>query len=211
MRKLITLISLVTVCSSWAALGHTNRLQSFSPKLRQFLAGHAAADQILLGAVLSLSNRTVQVTSLVVTYFYTDDENTPRSSSYSAGPNVSISIRENQEPCDEYLSLLFHVFKAQRGDRFKVLTDQAKSGDLSKDDFVKEALREQFHCIVKLRGLFDELQLTTKEKESSYCYREFGKYPKDFEEFFAGMELDRSRGNLLSLEEGWYETLRKTQ
>ena len=171
----------VLVCISCPA-EERGVLRMASPKLKQFIANHPAAAQTLSGALSeAFSNRTVQVH-----YFYSDDESVPRAShSYPEETLVRIIIRENQEPCDEYICLLFEILNSQGEKRFREIIKEARSKTLSKPGFAREIMRQEFQAVKKVRGLVDRLQLGRSEKEASYFFKKFVECPDDFDAFLS--------------------------
>jgi len=194
MRKLIGLILLAALICIPCSAEESSILKMVSPKLKQFLADHPAALSALTGAISeSLSNRTVNLF-----YFYSDDESIPRASHhYPAEASVGIVLRENQEACDEYIGLIFEIWNSQGEKRFKDLAEQAKSGVVSKADFVKGIQRQEFQAVQKVRALIAGLKLTDKERDTSYFVKKFVECPDNFEEFLTykprGVTRDQSK------------------
>src|SRR6185295_18820026 len=106
-----------------------------SPKLRQFLTDHPAA-------ALTLSNTLAEaftVRTYRIYYFYSDDESIPRAAHTYAGPStVWITVRENQQPADEFVGILFEALNSEGGQRFGELADLARAGRITKTNFVRE-------------------------------------------------------------------------
>ncbi len=180
MQKVIALLCLAVFLGASCSAEDTNFLKTVSPKLKQFLVDHSAASNALVAAISeSFSNRTVYLY-----YFYSDDETRPRALHYYPDDSaVGIMIRENQEPCDEYICLVYEVLNSQGENRFKALFEQARSGAVSKEIFVRGVLHQEFQAVTRVRGLLDGFKLNTKEKSSSYYFKKFSDCPDDFEQF----------------------------
>jgi hypothetical protein len=180
-------------------------LKTASPKLRRFLADHPAASQAIAGAISNaFTNRTV-----ALFYLYCDDEYMPRADHYyPAEAQVCIVIRENQEPCDEFISLIFEILNSQGEKRFNELTEQAKSGAMSKSDYVKEVRRQEFQALKKVRGLLGGLKFSRSERSKSYFFGRVTEIPDDFEKFLTndpkGMTIFEQR-----LYEQSFDSIRK--
>jgi hypothetical protein len=205
MRKIIVLIALpILLCLS--SLGEDGGvLNMASPKLKQFLANHSAASQTLVAAISeSFSNRTVQLY-----YFYSNDEARPRALHYYPGDSaVGLAIRENQEPCDEYLCLIFEILNSQGEKRFKDLMEQAKAGTVSRKDFARGIMRQEFQAVQRVRGMLDGLKLSPEEKGASYYFKMFADCPDDFEKFLTYKPKGVTREPLKEYEQQ-YDSLRK--
>jgi len=206
-RKLIALTWLVTICTAAA-----QPLPGVvSPKLRQFLAGNPSAEQIISEVMsVSFSNRPVQIY-----YFYSDDDSRPRGGLYYAGETrespITLTIRENQETCDEYLTLLLWTLYSQGEKRTIELMEQAKTGALSRADFEREVKQQEFQVLLKARGLLKRLKLTTSERESSFYYKWIAECPDDFVEFLLYKPKGAVSCNPSSQPKDFYDSLRKGQ
>jgi hypothetical protein len=177
MRLVLTLIFVLLA----AALRAQN---SFSPKLTQFLLGHPAASLALSNVLAEASSeRTVQVY-----YFYTHDETAPKAHHNYLGDSttVGIFVRENQPAaCDECIGVLFEILKSKGDKRFRELWGQAKSGSISKMDFVTEVKRQEFQAVQAVQNLIRTFDLKAEEIAASSSYRLFMETPKSFEAFLA--------------------------
>src|SRR5262245_13438390 len=141
MREFMALIWLTTLFWISCPAEEAGVPKMASPKLKRFLADHPAASQSLAGAISeSFSNRT-----MMLYYFYSDDETQPRVfHKYPEQSVVLVVVRENQEPCDEFICLIFEILNSQDEKSFKDLSEQAKSGAISKADFSSAAMRQEF-------------------------------------------------------------------
>jgi hypothetical protein len=205
MRKSIALICLPILLSISSSAEDSGILKVVSPKLKQFLAEHSAASQTLVAVISeSFSNRTVQLY-----YFYSDDDARPRALHYYPDDSaVGLLIRENQEVCDEYICLIFEILNSQGEKRFKDLAEQAKSGTVSKKDFARGIMRQEFQAILRVRGLLDGLKLKPKEKSASYYFKKFADCPDDFEKFLTYQPKGVTRDQFKEYEQA-YDSLRK--
>src|SRR5205809_7066972 len=81
-----------------------------SPKLRQFLQAHPPALAELTNSFdAAFTNRTIQIY-----YFYETDESMARAYHYYPKDlSVVIVLRENQEPSDELITLLFELINSR--------------------------------------------------------------------------------------------------
>lgn len=209
-RTLFTVILLATASLDlWADQG---TLESrLSPKLRQFLEPRPAALKALITSISeAFSNRTYWVT-----YVYSDDDSEARAFHYYPNtiglPDVIICLRENQQPLDEFITLVFEVRNSTGEKRFREITDGAKAGKLSKDQFVRGILQQEFEAIKSTRDSLLILKPSEKEKNSSYYYLRYSECPNDFEGFLSYTKrVSRKRDPVKEYEEQ-YELLRKQQ
>jgi hypothetical protein len=205
MRKHIALIWLTAFFCIWCSAEESGVLKMVSPKLKQFFADHPAASQTLGGIISeSFSNRTVQLY-----YFYSNDETVPRASHYyPAESAVRIFIRENQEPSDECICLIFEILNSQGEKRFQELIDEAKSGAVSKRDFVRGIMRQEFEAVKRVRGLLKSFKLSKKEISMSYMYNKFAQCPDDFEAYAVYKPKGVTRDQYKEYEQ-FYDSLQK--
>jgi hypothetical protein len=128
----------------------------------------------------ALSGRKVEIY-----YCYTDDESLPKAHHHYMGDlsTVGIFVRENQLPCDECISVLFEVLNSRGQKRFLELFDQAKSGTISKQDFVTEVTRQEFQAVEATHRLLPDLHLTEKEIAKSRSYGQFASIPIEFKAY----------------------------
>ena len=158
----------------------TNIVNMASLQLRKFLVDHPGATTSLSNAVLeAFAGRTVQLV-----YFHTDDESIPRAShQFPTESSVVIFIRENQEPCDEYICLIYEVLNAEGDQRFAELAKQATAGTISRTNFVRGIMRQEFPAVKRLQGLLDSFKLSEPEKSASYFFSKIIRCPDDFESY----------------------------
>jgi len=153
-----------------------------SPKLREFLSAHPAALQSLTNILSrAFAERTIQLY-----YFYSDDESAARASHYYQSDSVvGIVIRENQQPADEFICLVFEVLNSESQKLFQELMRKAESGAISRMDFAEEMLRVEFKAVQAIRDLLGTFRLSKREMSKSYHYKLFNETPKRFEDFLA--------------------------
>ncbi len=209
MRKLFITVLLLATASPglWAQQG---MLESrLSPKLRQFLAPRPAALRSLGASLVeAFSNRTYWVC-----YIYSDDDSEARAFHYYPNtiglPDVVICLRENQEPMDEFITLLFEVLNSKGEKRFRELTDEARAGTVSKDQFVREVLRREFEATKSTRDSLLMLKLSEKEKSGSHYYPLFSECPSEFEGFLSYTRRTSRKRDVVKDYEAQYDSLRK--
>ena len=178
-----------------------------SPKLRQFLIEHPEASLALSNALSeAFSNRSVHLF-----YMYSEDESISRASHYyEDASSVGIVLRENQQPTDECICLIYEILNSEGEKRFKQLTEQAKSGTVTKEDFVKGILREEFPTEMKMQKIVGTFKLTKKEKKESYFYDQIIHEPSDFEAAIAYKKKAAHNQELIKFYEQEYANLRAT-
>lgn len=182
MRKKYTYSFLLVLLCFCARAQDTNILSMVSPKLRQFLVDHPQASMTLSNVISeAFPTRTVQLY-----YFYTEDDSIGRAFHYYPAESVvGICIRENQKPCDECICLIFEILNSEGEKRFKQLSEQAKDGAVSKTNFVREIMRQEFQAVKKVQSLISDFKLGRKELSESHYYAIYIQCPQDFEAFLA--------------------------
>jgi hypothetical protein len=202
-----TIFVLFSICLS-ASGQQSNFQRMFSPKLRQFVASHPAAMHIITNAVSeAFSNRTAQLY-----YFYSEDASVPRASHYyPSEAAVGIMLRENQPPIDEYLCLLFEVVNSESEERFRAIYQKAQSGDISRRDFPRAILKEEFKAAIRTRDLIKQLKLDAKEvAESEECQHFLG-CPTKFEDFLDySQKISSPERDAIKEYEAVYDSLRNS-
>jgi hypothetical protein len=208
MLKRLSLILLVVLsCISLRAQG-TNIYSMMSPKLRQFLAGHPEVSSSL-SKVLSdaFSNRTV-----FLYYFYTDDKSVARASHYYPNESsVGIAIQENQQPSDQCICLIFEMLNSEGEKRFYELTEEAQTGSISRADFARGMLRQEFQAVKKMQKLLRDFKLSKTEIAESHYYKAFIGCPNTFEAFLNYSTSAVSERDAIKDYEQEYDLLRETQ
>lgn len=178
-----------------------------SPKLRQFLADYPSALEALSNAV----SESTSCQNLRLYYFYSSDESVPRAYHHYTGESgVTIVIRENQQPCDEWIWFLFEVLNSRGEKRFMQLGDMARAGTISKTDFPREVLRQEFQAVKMTKALIRTVHLSRQEEEESYCFNRFVECPDDFEEFLSYKKRVSPGRDQINEYEREYEVLRQS-
>ena len=158
-----------------------NAQSCFSPKLAKFLVEHPAASVVFSNAMSQASsNRIIQIF-----YYYTADKRDP-GSCHRYVDNLSvvgIYVRENQPVIDECISILFEAVNSKGEQRFRELYESAKTGSISKNDYVREILRVEFQAVKATKGFLRALNLTSEEISQSEIYNHFVNSPTNFDVF----------------------------
>ena len=205
-RKIIILFLLLLLClSSWAQ--QNNFLGGASPKLRQFLTDHPAATKLLTNTLSeAFSNRTVHLY-----YFYSDDESIARAFHYyQYESSVVIAIRENQQPSDEFICLVFEMLNSEGETRFQEISEKAASGTISRTNFPIEILKVEFEAVKRIHDLLGNLKLNEKEVDESYYYNRFTQCPNKFEDFLSYTKKVSPHRDPIKEYEAKYDLLRRT-
>jgi hypothetical protein len=205
-KKLPLVLLSVFLCASCLAQD-SNLLSAASPKLRQFLADHLEASQALSNVLAeAFATRTVRLY-----YFYSDNESVARAFHYYPEKSVvGIMMRENQQPCDECMCLIFEMLNSEGEKRFGQLEEKAKDGTVSKEGFVREVLRQEFQAVKKTQALIGQFKLSQKEITESYYYDRFIRCPSEFDEFLSyKTKVSPKRADLKGYYQ-IYDSLRKT-
>jgi hypothetical protein len=207
MKPIIFLFLLFLYTSSWGQ--ERNILDMVSPKLQQFLIGHSAASELLTNVLSeAFSNRTVQLY-----YFYSNDKSNPRASHYYPDESVvGITIRENQQPSDEFICLIFEAMNSESERSFQELVHKAESGDISRADFARKMLKVEFKAVKRMRGLISNVKLSDKEIADSYYYNRFVECPNKFEDFLTyAKRISPSERDPVKEFEAKYDLLQKSK
>jgi hypothetical protein len=208
-HRLSCFILTVSIISCYSSRAKDTTIQErCSPTFRQFLSAHPAALQSLTNAMLEAFGQRTR--SLF--YFYSDDETMPRS--YHDFPNeskVSIYVRENQEPVDEFICLIFDAQNAANDKRYSDLFDKARTGAISKNDFAREMSQLELDAIKQTRDILNKIAIGASEgRKSDYC-KLFEDTPDDLDKFLVyNKKLTPSR-NIFKELEAKYDFLRKDQ
>jgi hypothetical protein len=155
--------------------------EQFSPKLSQFLVAHPAASAALSNVLWEARS----VRPVHIYYFYASAQvHLPTTHRYFQDSSaVGIFVRENQSPCDECIDILFEALNLKGEKRFMALFDQARSGRISRGDYVKEMQRQELQAVVATKKLITNFNLSQAEAAESWNYRAFTQTPTEFEKF----------------------------
>jgi hypothetical protein len=175
--KIPLLVALVLVCAS--SYGQ----QAVSPKLLEFLTAHPEA-QTVLSNVLSEA-QTVRAVHLY--YFYASERcHLPTMHRYLEDFSIAgIFVRENQPACDECIDIVFEALNLKGEKRFRELWSQARSGTITREDFVTEMQRQELQAVVEAKKLVSGFKLSKKEAAESWNYTNLMQMPTEFEQYVA--------------------------
>jgi hypothetical protein len=206
-RKQIAIVVLVLSCfAGWAQ--QQNFFDTVSPKLNKFLASNPAAYKTLTNAL----TETFSTNSLLIHYFYSGNEAEARAYHFypqvAGMPDVIICVRENQTALDEYISILFEAINARGQPRFLQLVDAAKSGTISRNDFVHGILKIEFEATKAIKELLISLKLSRKDCKGSYFYDRFANGPTTYEEHRAYVKKVSPQRDAIGHYEKTYDELR---
>ena len=146
-------------------------------------------------------------------YFYSQDDSAPPA--YHYYPNtigqgdVVVCLRENQEPWDEFITLVFELLNSRSERRFAELYQKAKAGTISKGEFATNVLRAEFNAVRDTRDLVRGLELSKKDKSKAPYYSSFLGCPSDFESFLPYAKKTSPGRDPLRDYEAQYDALRK--
>ena len=211
MRTLVSvfLTSAMMLTCSWA---QQSTVQSnMSPGLRQFMNSHPTAlDQLNRSFSDSFSNKTVWVC-----YFYSDEDS--RAQAFHFYPNtadlaeVVICVSENQGPIDQFITMLFEALNSKGERRFSELMDQARAGTISKTDFARAILKQEFEATKETRDLLVTLKFRPKDKAASHYFSLFAQCPSEFDDFLAHTKRVSGKRDAMKEYVAKYDLLRRNQ
>jgi hypothetical protein len=208
MRKsiYISLLAMMFCVSSWAQ--SSNIVNEASPKLRKFLSDNSVAEKFFTNAIANaFSNRTVQLF-----YFYSDDESVARAYHFYpntvGSPDVMLCIRENQTPLDEFITTLFETLNTKNETAFTELSQNAYYGKITKEQFAKEVLRNEFEATKSVRSILLALKFGTNETSDAYFYDMYIKCPTNFDDFLT-YSKKVSKRDIMKEYEIKYDSFRK--
>ncbi|MGO8926228.1 MAG: hypothetical protein ACLQU3_04970 [Limisphaerales bacterium] len=207
-KHILLLLTLFLACLSSPARGE-DLFSAMSPKLKKLVTANPVAWKALTNAC-SIAFRT---NTVGLAYFYSEDDSRARAVHYYphflGEADVWICVRENQQPWDEFTSLLYELLNSANQGRFEEIMGRARSGSLTKPQFVREVARVEFDAVKAVRGILRQMRLTKKEKTESYCYYRFIGCPDDFEEFLGYGRRVSSQRDVTKYYELQYDRLRK--
>jgi hypothetical protein len=176
----------------------------FSPKLRRFLANNSNA-AVLLSKTLSeaFTNRAIQIY-----YFYSNGE-PDAFHSYPESNSVIIAVRENIQPLDEFLGIMYESLNSENAPSFVELCHRAELGTISKVDFAQEILRLEFNAEKRLRTFRGDVKLSYGETSKSKHYKRMIDCPGNFQEFLTYSQKVALPQDPIREDEKQYEVLRK--
>ena len=194
-------------CSSFAQ--ETNILNAVSPKLKKLLITNPAACAALTNSFAAATAKG----SLCLLYFYSENNKAPRAFHYyphSVGmAEIVLCVRENQHPWDEFIAIMFELLNSKNEDRFEQLGDRARSGSLSRKEFVHGIMRLEFEAMKATGDVLRKLKPPKKEISGSQYYATFTNYPGNFEGYLAITKANAQGRNPMREYGAQYDALRK--
>jgi hypothetical protein len=119
-----------------------------------------------------------------ISYFYTDDDSIPKAGHYYPNESaVGITVRENQEPLDEFVCIVFEAINSENEKPFQEIVQQAQQGLISRERFARDILRLEFNAVLKTRDLLKRLKLNVGDMSTLYLYKHMMECPDTFDEF----------------------------
>lgn len=182
-------------------------VEKCSPKLRQFLGDHSDASLVLSNASSqAFTNRDVQIV-----YFYTKDASIPKFYHfYLSDTSVIIACRGDVSPCDQFVGLLFEIINSRGESSFQSLFQQAEAGTISKTNFVRSILTEEFIALRSTQKQIGQLRITEKEIAESPTCKALIECPDNYNDFVTYIRrLDAPDRDPLKEYEEKYDLLRK--
>jgi hypothetical protein len=187
----------------------TNLLTALSPKLRSFVAANPGAMNELNRVYCS----TFRTNTVQLTYFYSEDHSKPRAFHFyphtADMADVVLCIRENQQPLDEFIDILFELLNSKNQSRFEALCEQAKAGSIQRRNFALAILRIEFESDLAVRKVLGEMRLTRKQKAESYYYDRIANCPSNFEESLTYRRKVSPQRDMIREYETQYDALRQ--
>ena len=203
----LALAILVTCYSSLAQ--ETNILNAVSPKLKKLLVANPAACAALSNSFAAASAKR----SLCLLYFYSENNSAPRAFHYyphSVGmAEIALCVRENQHPWDEFIGIMFELLNSRNEDRFEKLGDRARSGSVSRTEFVQGIMRLEFESMKATGDVLKKLKPPKKEISGSQYYNTFANYPGDFEGYLSIAKANVQGRDPMQEYGAQYDALRK--
>lgn len=212
MNAMVKLAATIAACTMVLTALHAQQssLESrMSPKLQQFMKDHPAASASLRSSFFgTFSNRTVWVF-----YFYAGDDSEARAFHFYPNtiglPEVVICVCENQQPVDQFITMLFETLNARGEKRFGELVDEATAGSIPKAEFVREILRQEFEATKRTRELVLAIRFSRKEKSASHYYRIYAECPTTFDGFVSYTKRVSGKRDVIKEYEAKYDSLRQ--
>jgi len=196
----------ILLCVS--SLAQSNIFSEASPKLKNFLSENPEAAKVFTNAIANaFSNRTVRLF-----YFYSDDESVARAFHFYPNtvgtPDVMLCIRENQTPLDEFITTLFETLNTKKESAFAELSQNAYFGKITKEQFAKGIIRNEFEATKSVRSTLLTLKFGTNEIREAYYYQKYIECPTNFDDFLTYSKKVSQRDAMKEYELK-YDSLRK--
>lgn len=208
MRRLYLIVFLLLVAFPFCRGQESALISTVSPKLKQFLEQQPAASQMLTNAL----HEAFSARAARLYYFYSDSDSSARAFHYyPADSQVVFAVRENQQPLDEFICLIFEVLNSEEEKHFAQLCDGARSGDLSKEAFAQAVLEREFDAYKRTRDLLRKLKVTKRTSAKSYFYGRLTQSPDRFEDFARYLKKVSPERDPIREYESQYDSLRQTR
>ncbi len=202
------LVAILILMLHWLAspAQQTNIVSMLSPKHRKLMTANPTALSMLTNAFCTACTNK----SVAVHYFY--DPSRTRAGHYypvTVGEaDVVLCIREDQQPWDEFICIVYELQNAGNGERFGELSQRAQSGSISRTEFATEILRAEFDAMKTTRGLLRNLKLSKKEKMGSYFYPIIMSCPADLQGFLTYTKTASAPRDVMKEYEAKYDAIR---
>jgi hypothetical protein len=182
--------------------------QAMSPSLSEFLTAHPEAQTALSNVLCEAQS----IRPVHLYYFYASERcHLPTMHRYlDDGSVLGIFVRENEPACDQCIDIIFEALNSKGEKRFMELLDQAKSGGISRQDYVRDIQRQELEAVVAVKQLVSKFRLSTKEASESRSYKEFLESPTEFGKFVA-YSRKTSQGQYEKFYEQQYDSLRASR
>ena len=139
----------------------------------------------------------VEDVGLVLSYYPSDSE-------------LGVIIRENQDPADEFIGLLFELLNSEGERRFQELFQQARAGTISKRDFTQEVLKHELKAVKRTRDVLVSLKFRKGAVSKSHSYKQFLECPDTFEDFVQyTKKISPAKRDVFGEYDAKYDALRK--
>lgn len=186
--------------------GQQNITAMLSPKLRSFLIAHVSASD----ALDKVFSKAFSAKKITIYYYYTDNNKNVRAAHYyPAANNVVIIVRENQQPVDEFICLLYEALNSEKEKNFEALGRKAQNKTISRADFALEMVKQEFGTFKKARSIVSSLSLQKTEIDASAQYFGLMKAPSKLEDFLTYSITNGNRDLIKEYEETYDNLPRK--
>ena len=184
----------------------TNVLSMASPQLNRLLSENPTAFRALTNVLhLACGDRT-----LWLYYFYSTSQS-PASAfhDYPSESHVAIYLREDQEPLDQYICLMYEAQNSTNQKRFAELLDRAKAGSIAREQFAHDIAMLEFDAVKKTRDRLKEIRVRRGDLKRSSYHKIFAGVPDDFDRYLFYATNRSPARNIIGELEGKYDLLRK--
>jgi hypothetical protein len=183
-------------------------IDSLSPKLQLFLKQHSS----ISNSFVESSREVLQTRRVQLYYFYAADPSVPPATHYDAAVNsTAIVVKENQEPLDECVCILFELINSTHESQFSQVVKKAYSGELSKSEFAKELLKIEFSSTIKVQKLLKTEKFESQETKSAEHYNRLLACPTKFDDYLKFIETTPSRNPVKEYESQYEDLVKRRQ